>query len=256
MAQRKLTGSERGFVACLIENGNATEAYRKTHDCSEISEMNVAQRATRLKNLPHVKKAIEAGRKKLGDKFMFEVQDVLLEWLDIATADPNELTSYQRRCCRHCYGVGFAYQWTDANEYAAAVARVIDANREARKRDQLALPAMDGGIGFDFTLRPNLECPVCRGEGHGVVILHDTTKLSRKARKLFAGVQQTSHGIKVIMRDQDAALANFAKALGMFTEKVELTGKDGGPVETANIPLPTDPVEAAKIYQAIIKGRQ
>jgi phage terminase small subunit len=256
MTQSKLNAAERRFVVFLIESNNATDAYRKSHNVANLNESTVSVRAASLRKKPHVKKAIEAARKKASQDAVFQVEDVLREWLDIATADPNELMSYQRRCCRHCYGVGHAYQWTDAAEYAAAVAKVIDENSNARQRDQKPLPEMAGGVGFDFTLRPHLECTNCRGEGHGMVFCHDTTMLSGKARKLYAGVQQTQHGIKILTRDQDAALVNFAKSLGMFTEKVELTGKDGKPIATTNIPLPADPIEAAKIYQAIIKGQQ
>jgi len=256
MTQSKLNAAERRFVVFLIESNNATDAYRKSHDVTNLTEEQIGQRAYRLRNSAKLKKALEAARKKASKDAVMDVQDVLREWADIFTADVNELMSYQRRCCRHCYGVGHAYQWTDANEYAAAVAKVIDENSNARQRDQKPLPEMAGGVGFDFTLRPHLECSKCRGEGHGMVVCHDTTLLSGKARKLYAGVQQTQHGIKILTRDQDAALANFAKALGIFTEKVELTGKDGAPIATTNIPLPADPIEAAKIYQAIIKGQQ
>jgi phage terminase small subunit len=256
MTKSKLNAAERKFVVFLIESNNATDAYRKSHSVAKLTEEQIGQRAYRLKNNANVKRALEAARKKASQDAVFDVQDVLREWADIFTADVNELMSYQRRCCRHCYGIGHAYQWTDANEYAAAVAKVIDENRTAGKRGQKDLPELSGGVGFDFTLRPHLECTNCRGEGHGMVVCHDTTMLSGKARKLYAGVQQTQHGIKILTRDQDAALANFAKALGIFTDKLEVTGKDGAPIEAVNIPLPTDPVEAAKIYQAIIKGRE
>lgn len=43
--------------------------------------------------------------------------------------------------------------------------------------------------------------------------------------------QNTSGGIKLKLHDKRAALVDIGKHLGMFTEKIEHTGKDGGPVQ-------------------------
>jgi hypothetical protein len=42
---------------------------------------------------------------------------------------------------------------------------------------------------------------------------------------------------------------------GMFTNRRELTGKDGKPLVPAAVgPLPTDPIEAAAVYQQYMQG--
>lgn len=82
---------------------------------------------------------------------------------------------------------------------------------------------------------PNPECSGCGGRGRGHVVLTDTRKLSGPAKRLYAGVQLGKDGIRVNMRDQDEALTNIARHLGMFPSKVELTGKDGGPVESVSM---------------------
>lgn len=71
---------------------------------------------------------------------------------------------------------------------------------------------------------PNPDCVKCGGRGKGHVVLTDTRKLSPAAAKLYAGVQLGREGIKVNMRDQDAALANIARHLGMFKDSLELKG--------------------------------
>ena len=71
---------------------------------------------------------------------------------------------------------------------------------------------------------PNPECRKCGGHGKGHVVLTDTRKLSPRAAKLYAGVQLGREGIKVNMRDQDAALVNIARHLGMFKDSLELKG--------------------------------
>lgn len=71
---------------------------------------------------------------------------------------------------------------------------------------------------------PNPDCPKCGGHGKGHVVLADTRKLSARAAKLYAGVQLGREGIKVNMRDQDGALVNIARHLGMFKDSLELKG--------------------------------
>ena len=44
-------------------------------------------------------------------------------------------------------------------------------------------------------------------------------------------------GLKVKFHDKRAALVDIGKHLGMFKESVELTGKDGGPIEMEDIAL-------------------
>lgn len=141
---------------------------------------------------------------------------ILRRWWDIANADPGELTQIRRVNCRHCYGVMHAYQWTEP-EYMAATARAINAGQQA--------PDGIGGFDFNPEREPHDDCPECGGQGVEVVHLADTRRLKGAARRLFAGVQKTKDGAKVIMRDQDAALANLARCLGMFKDQMNLSGQ-------------------------------
>lgn len=146
---------------------------------------------------------------------------VLRRWWEIANADPNELVQLRRVCCRHCYGLGHSYQWT-VGEYA----RRLDESVEAGKPP----PDGSGGFGFDPNAAPAPDCPECGGLGEEVIHLADTRKLSMSARRLYAGVQKTKDGVKVLMRDQDAALLNVARYLGMLVDRKEVSGPNGGPV--------------------------
>jgi len=58
--------------------------------------------------------------------------------------------------------------------------------------------------------------------------------------------------VKFKLADKKGALVDIGKHLGMFKERVELTGKDGGPVAVQEIP--DDPVQASRTYQQMIKG--
>jgi phage terminase small subunit len=145
----------------------------------------------------------------------------------IATADARELSEIHRACCRYCWGKGHLFQRTPREmaearaEHAAAVSgkEHVSAFNEA------------GGIGYNPKKDPNPKCPECFGDGEVRVVLKDTRDLSPAARLLFAGVKQTQHGIEIKQHSQTDALQNLGRHLGVFKDKVELTGKDGGPVE-------------------------
>ncbi|EOE1423929.1 terminase small subunit [Providencia stuartii] len=158
------------------------------------------------------------------------IQDAVLKmWWDIATADVNELTEYRRLCCRHCWGFGFNYQWRDAIEFEDAVT-------EARAKKK-KIPNDNGGYGYDNSLDPNPDCPRCNGFGIGRVHFHDTRDLTGSARRLFAGVKEGKFGVEVITRNQDDALKMVAQHLGMVKNKTEITGADGGPIQSTGIDL-------------------
>lgn len=47
--------------------------------------------------------------------------------------------------------------------------------------------------------------------------------------------QSPTGGLKIKLHDKQAALVNMGKHLGIFREVHEVTGKDGGPIETADV---------------------
>lgn len=150
----------------------------------------------------------------------------------LATADPRDLVSIHRGACRFCWGESFDRQWT-AGEWR-------DAYYEAKAADpNAAAPPLRGGLGYDFTREPNPECPECRGIGEERVFVKDTRKLSRAAAKLIAGVKSTREGIELKHRDQDGALLALGKVCGIFVDRSEITGKDGGPLQLQ----PVQPLE-------------
>lgn len=177
-----------------------------------------------------------------------DAKRVLQMWVDIASADPGELVELRHLNCRHCWGIGHAYQW-NAREYADAAAKAMT--------DGKLPPLMEGGDGWRKTRDPNPDCPECCGEGVEDVKFKDTRHLKGKARLLYAGVKTTKNGVEILMRDQDAALANIAKALGMFVERREHSGPNGGPIPVAsiNVAVPVDPQEASRLYQALMEGK-
>jgi phage terminase small subunit len=84
-------------------------------------------------------------------------------------------------------------------------------------------------------LPPNPACTTCKGEGLSFVRVADTRKLKGAAKRLYSGAHQTKDGIKIQMRDQDAALKYLADYLGMLNKsKGEISGPGGGAIPIAN----------------------
>ncbi|WP_430247538.1 terminase small subunit [Providencia sp. PAZ2] len=222
-----LTELQARFVIEYLIDMDKTAAYQRAGYKSQ-GETGAAA-ARRLYRNVSVNRAIRDALTARERRTQITQDAVLKMWWDIATADVNELTEYRRLCCRHCWGFGFNYQWRDAVEYDDAVKKNMAANKP---------PPQDvGGYGYDDTLDPNPDCPRCNGTGIGRAHFHDTRDLAGAARRLFAGVKEGKFGVEVITRNQDDALKMVAQHLGMVKNRTEVTGADGGPIQSTGIDL-------------------
>lgn len=215
-----LTPKQRRFVNEYCVDENATRAYIR----AGYSPEGAGPSAHALLKNPKVKDAIAERMEEVAVAASITPEMVLAQWRKIAFADPNDLVDVRRTCCRHCHGYGHQYQWTEA-EYSAAVDKAVDSGKPA--------PDGMGGFGFDPNADPLPGCPECGGKGVASVHVADTRKLKR--HPLYAGAEQTRNGIKVNMRDQDAAVVNLARYLGMLVDKKEFSGPGGGPIPLANL---------------------
>lgn len=256
MADVILRGKQAAFVDAYMANELLPIGERQTLTqvavIAGVHEKSATTYPTQALANPSVQAAI-AERKRERAKQGAALADVdairvLREWAEIATADPTDVVTVRRVNCRHCWGVGHGYHYTE-NEYARETAEAI--------QDGADLSAFAGGPGYRYNRPPHPECPECAGEGVEDVYIHDLRKLKGPARRLIAGVRQGKHGVEVIFRDQDAALKNLAQYLGLLIERKEHSGPGGGPIATANVnySLPSDPVEAARTYQLLMEGK-
>ncbi|WP_272521703.1 terminase small subunit [Providencia sp. PROV202] len=223
----KLSDLQAKFVNEYLIDLNRTAAYKRAG--GKCEGHNAYTSASRMYRNVEVNRAIRDALAERERRTEITQDAVLKMWWDIATADVNELTEYRRLCCRHCWGFGFNYQWRDAVEYDDAVKKATAANKP--------LPKDVGGYGYDDTLDPNSDCPRCNGAGIGRTHFHDTRDLTGAARRLFAGVKEGKFGVEVITRNQDDALKMVAQHLGMLKNKTEVTGADGGPIQSTGIDL-------------------
>jgi phage terminase small subunit len=245
-----LTAKQELFAQRVVIHGDsAADAYRAAYDVSRMVDASVWRKAAELMANGKVTARIKELRGTAQERTAWDVTRVLNHLADIATADPSELIRPERRCCRRCHGVGFAYQWQDEEEWATAVARAMDA---AAPGEEPKLPSDEGGYGFRINAQPHPDCPHCAGEGYEHIHLVDIRNVKGPARRLYAGVKKSKDGLQVLMRDQDAALVNIAKIIGAFApEKHELTGKDGAPIEGATV-VTMDPNAATDLYRKLV----
>jgi len=62
------------------------------------------------------------------------------------------------------------------------------------------------------------------------VSLIGSEQIDNDTAAAISEISQTAQGLKIKMHDKKGALVDIGRHLGMFKDKVELTGKDGGPV--------------------------
>lgn len=182
--------------------------------------------------LPAVKAEIQLLRNRQASRTELTADAVLSRWWLLATADPNEITQLRRVNCRYCYGINYGYQRTAGEierDLEAHQAKVAKANRNG---SDLPEPFEEkGGDGYAPWGDPNKDCPECGGEGEPKVYLLDSRNLTPAGRALYASVEQTKGGVKVNLKNQEAALLNVAKHLGMHVERKEVSGPGGEPLE-------------------------
>jgi hypothetical protein len=214
-----LTPKQKRFVDEYLVDLNATQAAIR----AGYSERNAGKIGPELLGKTGVSVAIAAAMKARATRTEI-TQDMVLQRLwSIATADANDLVQYRRNCCRHCWGIDHFYQWTEAEFETAKI--------EAAKKNN-AEPTCEGGFGFDRLKAANPECPECKGEGKGSMHVQDTRNLKGGARLMYAGVKLGKDGLEVKMHDQMAALEKVARHLGMFKDRTEISGPNGGPIQT------------------------
>lgn len=214
----KLTPKQEMFIKEYLVDLNATQAAIRAGYKENTSAAIGAENLIK----PKIKEEIDKALAERSERTEIKADDVLRYWHDIATADPNEIIHLRRVCCRNCYGTGHQYQWRDKEEYQQAVAW---AEKSAKEGETPAIPSDAGGYGFNKLSKPSPDCPYCWGEGHMEIHAEDTRLLSPKAKLLYAGVKQTRDGFEVKMRDQDKAMENVARHLGMFKDSLDVNIK-------------------------------
>lgn len=212
-----LSPNEEKFCKYMLTAKSEKVAYRDAYPESvKLTDRQVTQKVWALLNRPAIAERVQELRDGAAKAAQFGLREILLELVDIATADPNEIIQHRRICCRYCHGEKHRPLW-DWSEYVLELETALAKNTEP----PAPVSGLRGGVGYDKSLPPHPNCPECYGDGVGEVWLADTRQLRGKAAKLYSGVKVTKNGIEVLMRDQDAALRNLGLALGAFNDKAK-----------------------------------
>lgn len=162
-------------------------------------------------------------------KLQFGPEEALAELAQIVRADVNEIIRNVTSACRYCHGVEHGYQWRSRAEFDVAhekwILEELDGVRNGSKFLPVE-PSMVGGFGFSSDLDPNIDCPVCGGEGETRTVFADTTKLSPAAKRLYAGIKVTRDGPQPVMHDQLKAMELIGRHLGLFKDVIEIKEVD------------------------------
>lgn len=214
------------FVAEYLVDLNGRQAAIR----AGYSAQSARQTASELLATPEVQEKVQGKMAERMERVGITADDVVKRLWSVATADPRELIELHRSCCRYCWGKGNKWQMTPREleeskaSHAAANLELVAEGGKPRKFSE------QGGTGYNPKNDPNPNCPECFGDGIERIIAKDTRDLSAAGRELYAGVKTTQHGLEIKMRGQTEALVHVGKHVGAFKERVELTGKDGGPV--------------------------
>lgn len=216
---------------------NAAQAYIDAgYKCSRASARAAAARLLADVSVQQLllpaKQAAEIARVETVRGIEATREAVLERFWAVATADPNELIELRRTCCRYCYGQSNRYQRTRGEmdrDRAQYELKAAGRRPPPPPFDEL------GGIGYDPRKAPCPDCPECFGEGVERAFAKDTRNLSFGARCLYAGVKVTKDGLEIKTHDQQAALANVGKMLGVFTPEPKGDGAAPGGDTNVNV---------------------
>lgn len=258
-----LTEKQRKFARLLLRDPEmrAGAAYRGAGFMCKTDAIASTEGHRLLRN-PKIRAFLEINREialqKVAAKTGVDSAAIIEELTRIHEADADELSSYWRTACRYCWSFGYGYK-RSPEEFKRAQnqhADLVAANDLLPPYQKKKIPPFDpmGGDDFDCLADPDPNCTECRGLGVGTAVIKDTRKLSKAARALYAGIHQTKDGIKVLTHSKEGFTALLMRHAGMLIDKRELSGPGGGPVPVAGMTLPTDPIEAAKVYAEIMGG--
>ena len=99
--------------------------------------------------------------------------------------------------------------------------------------------AVRWGAGVAVTDPDSGETTIANG-----VSLVDSAEVDDDTAVAISEISQTAQGIKVKLYDKRAALVDIGRHLGMFKDKLELTGGDGAPLMPSVIELVAPNVES------------
>lgn len=251
LAGESLTTKQEAFARAFVEYRNASTAYRLAYNVGHNTQPStVWEESARTLAVPVVAARVRELEALAAASTIVKARDILQAQVDIAEADANDVIRVRTLCCRHCYGVGYAYQWQEL-EWVHAAADALDMGVTADGKPLMKAPSDRGGFGFDPQREPNPTCPQCRGAGVRVVYVTDSEKLTGKARRLYKGVKLGAKGdLEVLMANSEDARKEVAKLLGAYQTDGKVGELGLPPPEVTPTDIGADPAQG---YMDMVK---
>lgn len=226
---------------------NHSAAYRQAYDCSSDTKWTtIASEAHKLSSQPDIAARIrELQDAAAASVALPSAAQRIAELREVEIANPDEIIGIRWVNCRHCRGEGHAFQWRDDMEYAQA----CDVARAA----STSFPSCDGGIGYNGTMEPVADCPVCWGVGEQRPFVADTSKLSRGAARLYRGAKIKADGsVEIILADKTKYSDMLNRIQGIYKDN---SAAMPVPVTTAaQVAAAKTPEERQRTYLRLVSG--
>ena len=207
------------FVGEYMKNGGvACKAYAVAYP--ESSPAGLRSNSSRLLARDDVAARVRALRRVMADALNAELGELVLQAHEVGTATLHDVMPIETYGCRHCHGLGNAYQWRDAEELCRALDKHVASLNGPKP---LPRPSAAGGFGYSARAPVNLECEHCRGVGVAVSRIVPTAELSVGARQLVAGVVLRDDGSveRYLLEDRAKYLDQRNKLAGHYVVKTE-----------------------------------
>lgn len=124
--------------------------------------------------------------------------------------------------------------------FEPAVAHAIDQAKAQRKqRSAMSKDAILHEMSFlshssiaHYIINDNGQVELAPGAPHGAMRAVKSIKKKTRSRREKDGSVTTEHDVELTLWDKPAPLRLMGKQIGLFPDKMELTGRDGKPIET------------------------
>jgi len=210
-----LTPQQEAFAQGCIELANQSAAYRRAYDVKANTKWTtIATDASRLALDPEVAARIRELQDAAAARTAIPTAaQRIQEMREVEQANPDEIIGIRWVNCRYCRGIDHKFQWRDDMDYAAACDAALAPGGRGK------LPSMDGGFGFNGTLEPVNDCPVCWGVGEQRSYVADTSKLSRGAARLYRGAKIKADGsIEILLADKSKYTDMLNRIQGIYKD--------------------------------------
>jgi phage terminase small subunit len=209
------------FVAEYMKNGGvACKAYAVAYPDAARSPAALRSNSSRLLARADVSARVRALRRVMAEALNAELGELVLQAHEVGTATLHDVMPIETYGCRHCHGVGNAYQWRSPEELCIALDKHLASLATPKP---LPRPSAAGGFGYSSRAPVNPECEACRGVGVAVSRIVPTSELSAGARQLVAGVVLRDDGTveRYLLEDRAKYLDQRNKLAGHYVVKTE-----------------------------------